>query len=434
MSAPPVVGEGSPASPPAPLSQADLERLLEVTRHLAAPFDLSAMLAEVAAAARQVLHAERCSVWLLDSAASELVLEVASDLPDVRLPLGHGLVGACAQSRAVLNVPDCYADPRFDRSVDVRSGYRTRCSLTVPLIDHRDALVGVMQLLNREGGVFEAAHETLARALAAQCAVALSRAHLTAQALRVESLRRELELARLVQTSALPRCLPEVPGYDMHAAFLPEAETGGDAYDLAWLGGRLRLLLADAAGHGIAPALAVMQLQSMLRAAWRLGSPLEAAFAQVNDQLADTLPDGHFITAFLGEVDPVANRLRFISGGQAPILLHRAAEGRCEVFGAGSFPLGAMPLARTPVAVDTPLAPGDVLLLLSDGIYEQEDAGGQPYGRARVQAMAAAAARDGADAATLCQRVLTDLRHFAGGAPQQDDITALVLRRRPEPR
>jgi phosphoserine phosphatase RsbU/P len=361
------------------------------------------------------------------------VLEVASDLPQVRLPRDHGLVGACARSRAILNVPDCYADPRFDRSVDERSGYRTRCSLTLPLVDHRDSLVGVMQLLNREGGVFERGHEALARALAAQCAVALSRAHLTAQALREERLRRELELARLVQTSALPRSLPAVPGYEMHAAFLPEAETGGDAYDLAWLGGRLHLLLADAAGHGIAPALAVMQLQSMLRAAWRLGSPLEAAFAQVNDQLADTLPDGHFITAFVGELDPAAHRLRFISGGQAPILLHRAAEARCEVFSAGSFPLGAMPLARSPVAMHTAFAPGDTLLLLSDGIYEQEDRIGQPYGRQRVQAVVAAATREGASAGALFQRLMADLHRFADGAPQQDDITAVVLRRLPTP-
>ena len=107
------------------------------------------MLAEVTAAACEVLQAERGSVWLLDAATAELVLEISSDVGQVRLPLGRGLVGACAQDRLVINVPECYADPRFDPSVDRSSGYRTRCSLTLPLTDSRDQLVGVMQVLNK---------------------------------------------------------------------------------------------------------------------------------------------------------------------------------------------------------------------------------------------------------------------------------------------
>ena len=100
------------------LSRQDIETMLAVTRALAAPFDLPTMLQAVTNAACRVLQAERCSVWLLDAAASELVLEVASDLQRVRLPLGVGLVGACALERRLINVPDCYADARFDADVD----------------------------------------------------------------------------------------------------------------------------------------------------------------------------------------------------------------------------------------------------------------------------------------------------------------------------
>lgn len=114
------------------LSANDLRVILEVTRGLAAPFDLMAMLAEVTRAARQVLGGDRSSVWLYDAAAEELVLEVATDIQHVRIPLGAGLVGLCARDRRIVNVPDCYADPRFDPRVDKRSGYRTRCSLTLP--------------------------------------------------------------------------------------------------------------------------------------------------------------------------------------------------------------------------------------------------------------------------------------------------------------
>ena len=117
------------------LSSERLEQILEVTRALAAPFDLMSMLAAMTAAARQVLQAERCSVWLHDAATDELVLEVATDIRHVRIAVGTGLVSACARDRALINVPDCYADSRFDSAVDKRSGFHTRRSLTLPLVD-----------------------------------------------------------------------------------------------------------------------------------------------------------------------------------------------------------------------------------------------------------------------------------------------------------
>ena len=92
------------------LSARDLEPILAVATKLAAPFDLSTMLAEVVEAAKRVLDAERSSVWLYERETDELVLRVASDIPPVRIPAGTGLVGACARNRAIINVPDCYAD------------------------------------------------------------------------------------------------------------------------------------------------------------------------------------------------------------------------------------------------------------------------------------------------------------------------------------
>jgi GAF domain-containing protein len=106
----------------------DLEAILAVTSKLAAPFDLMTMLSEVVSAAKQVLHADRGSVWLYDPAADELVLEIATGIAPVRVPANAGIVGACARERAIINVPDCYADARFNSEVDRTSGYRTRCS------------------------------------------------------------------------------------------------------------------------------------------------------------------------------------------------------------------------------------------------------------------------------------------------------------------
>ena len=409
------------------LSRQDMEAILDVTRALAAPFDLLTMLATVTAAARQVLHAERSSVWLHDAATDELVLEVADDIRHVRVPIGTGLVGACARGRSAINVPDCYADPRFDPAVDRRSGFHTRCSLTLPLVDHEGGLVGVMQVLNKHGGVFDASDEALAHALAAQCAVALARVRMIEALIEGEKLRQELELARVVQMSTLPAVMPAVVGYDVCGTFLPAAATGGDTYDLAALEQGLLIVLGDATGHGIAPALSVTQMQAMLRMAFRLGADLETAFGQVNDQLACTLPDDRFITAFVGLLDVALHKVRYLSGGQGPILHFQAASGTCMRHRPTGFPMGAMamPARRSAAAIE--LAPGDLLVLLTDGVFEYFAPDAEAFGESRVEAVLRAYHHE--STAALSARILEAVRAFARGAPQQDDVTMVLIKR-----
>jgi phosphoserine phosphatase len=411
------------------LSSHDLRRILGVTAALAAPFDLRTMLEEVVAAAKQVLAAERGSVWLHDPASDELVLEVATGIAPIRVPSGAGLVGRCARSRAIINVPDCYADPRFDPGVDRASGYRTRCMLTLPLVDHKDALVGVMQVLNKKDGVFDADDEAVAIALAAQCAVALQRVRMTEAVIEGERMRQALEMARDVQMSTLPAGMPVVPGYDVSGAFRPAELTGGDTFDVAPIEQGLLVVLADATGHGIAPALSVTQMQAMLRIAFRLGADLDAAFTQVNNRLAETLAADRFITAFVGVLDPRTHRLRFHSGGQGPVVHYRAATGTFDRHKPTSFPLGAMPLARLKPAVTLELAPGDILVLLSDGFYEYRDPSGEQFGERRVEDLVREHA--GSRMPDLLERLTRAVDTFASGAPQEDDMTAVLIRREP---
>jgi phosphoserine phosphatase len=409
------------------LSAQDLEAILAVTSKLAAPFDLRTMLTEVMVAAKQVLGAEGGSVWLYDAATDELVLEVATGIEPIRVPAGTGLVGACARNRQLINVPDCYADSRFNPEVDKRSGFRTRCMLTLPLVDHKDVLVGVMQVLNKTGGVFDRDDEELAVALAAQCAVALQRVKMTEALIEGEKLRQELEMARVVQQSTLPATMPRVDGYDVHGTFQPAGLTGGDTFDLAMIDQGLLVVLADATGHGIAPALSVTQMQAMLRIAFRLGASLETAFTQVNNQLASTLPPDRFITAFIGLMDAAQHRLRFHSGGQGPILHFRAATGECVRYKPTSFPLAAMPVTTLRPAVTIDLAPGDLVLLLSDGIYEYRSIDGEEYGEERVCVLAREHHRS--SMRELSDRLLAQVRAFARGAPQEDDMTIVMLKR-----
>ena len=414
-------------APPRAMSARDLEPLLAVAAKLAAPFDLRTMLVEVVSAAKQVLKADRGTVWLYDPATDELMLEIATDIAPLRLPGGAGLVGSCARSRQIINVPDCYADPRFDPAMDRRSGYRTRCMLTLPLVDHHNVLVGVMQVLNKADGVFEAEDEALATVLAAQCAIALQRVRMTEALLEGEKMRQQLEMAREVQMRTLPAAMPAVPGYDVFGTFQPADLTGGDTFDVEVLDQGLLLVLADATGHGIAPALSVVQMQAMLRMAFRMGADLETAFTHVNNQLGDVLPSDRFITAFIGLLDVASHKLRFHSGGQGPILHYRSANGEFERHFPTSFPLAAMPLKGLDSPVVLPMKPGDILVLVSDGIYECRNAADEEFGEARVTALVRAHAQE--SMADLSATLLAAARAFSAGAPQEDDMTILLVKR-----
>jgi len=407
-----------------------LEQLLEVTRKLATPLALPDMLEQVIEAARAVLDADRGTVFLYDRDSDELVLLVGTGLVATRFPATQGLAGDCAQSRQVVNVPDAYADSRFNREIDRKTGYRTRCVLTVPLVGLEDDLVGVLQLLNKHGGVFTAEDESVATVLAAQCAVAIQRVRMVEQLLVKEKMDRELELAREIQTSLLPHDVKAPAGYDVIGLSRPAERTGGDTFDLIPRGERaLVLLLGDATGHGVGPALTVTQVRAMLRFAVRTEVGLDDGFRHINDQLAQDLAANRFITAFFGVLDGEAHEVRYHSAGQGPLLHFHAANGACDWLEPTTFPMGLMKHDPPHRSSRLALAPGDVLALITDGVYETENAEGEMFGHERVGKLV----RDGVDGpmADLGRELLQRTDVFRGGAAQDDDVTIVLVRRLP---
>jgi len=374
-----------------------------------------------------VLDADRGSVFLYDRDAHELHTVVSTGVKAIRVSADAGIVGECVKTLAVVNVPNAYADPRFSRAVDRRTGYRTRCVLAVPLIGHDDQLVGVLQLLNKNDGVFDAGDAALAEVLAAQCAVALQRVRATEQLIETERLTRELALARDIQMGFLPDSLPVLDDYDFAALAQPAEETGGDTFDLAALpDGSVAVLLGDATGHGLAPALSVTQVRSMLRVALGLDAGLDEVAAQINRQLCADLPANRFVTAFLGILDPVAHRVHYHAAGQAPLMIYRAAEDRFEWLQASAMPLGFFDqVPAAPPALE--LEPGDILGLITDGLYERESPDGEQFGTERTEALVREWA--GAPLSDVLDALMSDCLRHGDGAPQDDDITLVLVRR-----
>jgi phosphoserine phosphatase len=409
------------------LTQDALARILDVTQTLAQPVDLMNMLTEVVEAGESVLAADKAALWLYDPATRDLVMKVPQLELAPRIEIGVGLVGESLASREIINIPDAYEDPRFKGALDQSTGYKTESVLNVPLLGWEKQPVGVLQLMNKFTGVFDQNDERVAATLAAQCAVAVQRAQLMEALLLNERLDEEVSLAREIQMSTLPIDMPRVRGYDLHGQFIPTGHAGGDLFDLVVLDRKLFILLGDATGHGFGPALSATQMQAMLRVAFRCGANLDKAFLHVNNQLEEDLPDDRFITAFMGFLDPQTHRIDFHSGGQGPLLHFKADGERCEWHRPTTFPVGIMELDDVGPAQSLQMDPGDVLVLLSDGIYEFENKQGAQFGEDRVARLLKYHHR--LPAAELAKQILNATFEHGKDVEQEDDITLVLVRR-----
>jgi phosphoserine phosphatase len=252
----------------------------------------------------------------------------------------------------------------------------------------------------------------------------------------------DLQVARRIQLDTLPEQIPRVPGFGIAAWSEPADETGGDTYDIIGYrsgsgesGPRLStteaeravLLLADASGHGIGPALSVTQVRAMLRMAIRTGEDLPAIFRHLNAQLCADLTDGRFVTVWLGLLDAEAQTLTGVSCGQGPLLYCRAAAGTCEMLETDTVPLGCLdPLEVVPRA-PLRMAPGDIFVALSDGVVDAANAAGQRFGVEGV--IDVITRRRESSAEELATALREALAAFTGGAPADDDRTAVIVKR-----
>ena len=431
-----------PTSPsqPGTIDPASWARLCIVLEKLAASSNLNEVLGLIIDSIRDTLRADRASVFQYDKEAQELFISTAHGVSQIRFPITKGIAGEAARTRQIINVPDAYADSRFNPEIDRKTGYRTRNMLTIPLASFDGGLEGVAQVLNKDaahGDAFDATDEMFARALSSQAAVAIRRAKLIEAEERKKKIEADLAVARKIQQSAFPKSIPEVPGYQIAAQSDPAEETGGDAYDLIDLatinkpdgtpvGAGMVFILGDATGHGIGPALSAAQFRAMVRMGVRLGSDVVRITELVNTQLSDDLPPGRFVTALVGHLDPARHVVDYCSAGQAPLLMVRA-NGEYEQRDSNAMPLGVDSDLRPEGVEPFHLNPGDVFLLISDGYFEAMNPQGRQFGHEGVVDAIRSQLTGTPD--DMLAALNAAAKEFAAGRPFDDDQTAIIIKR-----
>jgi phosphoserine phosphatase RsbU/P len=244
-------------------------------------------------------------------------------------------------------------------------------------------------------------------------------------------MKRDLQIAREIQTWLLPGAPPLIPGLVIAYATRPANTVAGDYYDVFPRPGRTNeenrvvFAVADVAGKSIPAAMLMATFQASLKTLSTAQVALPELASNMNRYACSNSQGGlRFTTAFLAEYDPVHRTVDYINAGHNNPILRRAS-GQIERLDVGGLPFGIMPDAQYQSATVT-LAPGDWLIIFTDGLVEAENVRQDEYGEARL--FAAIDAGKSVEPSELLKRLMADVDLFVGNTPQHDDVTCLLLK------
>jgi sigma-B regulation protein RsbU (phosphoserine phosphatase) len=251
-----------------------------------------------------------------------------------------------------------------------------------------------------------------------------------ARAMEQERMKQELEIARRVQRSFLPRRKPQIEKIDIAAVCVPANEVGGDYYDFIPMGPhRIGLVIGDVSGKGVSAAFYMALMKGFLRAeAANLDSP-KSILSKVNARFYENSDPNVFISMVYGVLDSRQRTLTYARAGHNPVILHRTAEGTSQSFSPPGLALGLdngqifdRVIAEETIRLDA----GDVLVFYTDGFTEASNWRKEEFGEERLLALIEKNKEK--DAAGIISSIEEEIRSFIGETAQWDDMTMVVAK------
>lgn len=398
--------------------------LNEIARELSSILNLDELLGRIAELLRKLIDYQMFSILLLDSSGEKLQHRFSLRFRENihlkhEIPLGCGIVGAAAQTKQAVLVPDVTKDPRY-----VEANPETRSELAVPLI-YKDKTIGVLDLEHTRRGFFTDDHKRTIVTLAAQVAIAIENARLYEEIARQERrLERDMSLARELQVRLLPQARPKLKNLDVAAKFVPARAIGGDLYDFVpYSLSRLGIVIGDVSGKGAPAAIYAALVSGILRS----HAPIEPRPAEmltaVNSSLAERRIEAQFVSLIYALWDDEQRTLSMANSGlPRPIYLH---DGKSEIIEATGLPLGLFDEAEYD-EFSFRMKPGDMFVFFSDGILDASDKAGRLFGRGRVERIVAECAGSSADC--VVDSLFKAVAEFSAGVDAFDDQTVVAIR------
>lgn len=408
--------------------------LLEVAQTMASARAVEEMLGQVVRLTPLLAGVDRCAALLRDRQRDEFVVvqvyvgqrSPAIEPQGARLRPGDlPLLDLAVNTRRVQRVDDATQSDLVPPSWRESVGSKTL--VAAPLLAQGD-VQGMLLVDSIESSYgMSQRREDILTGIAQQTSLYLENFQLLAQEQARIRLAQELQVAQRIQASLLPDALPDVPGYEIAHAWEPAREVGGDFYAFIPLQqGGLGLLMADVADKGVPAALFMATTSTLLRVSAQSHAEPDQALLHANAWVNANNREDMFVTAWYGVLDPASHRILFANAGHS-LALHVAAEdGAIRMLRPAGMPLGVvehLTLQRDSVT----LAPGDLLVLYTDGVIDALNPAEEDFGQDRLEALLSDRRHESA------QQVVDALRSavlaHTGQAPLYDDVTLVALRR-----
>ena len=408
-----------------------LKGVLEISRALAGSVDVEAMLPKVLDTLFGIFNqADRGCILLKESESGELVpraMKHRRESEDATVTLSRTIVSKVIENKAGLLSADASSDTQFSASESI-SNLSIRSMMCVPMLGIDGEVAGVINL-DTQNPVKQFNNDDLEllQAVAGQAALSYESARLASAFMAKQKQDSELDIARGVQVALLPEELPKVDGYSFYASYDAAQAVGGDYYDAMVLSdGKICLAFGDVAGKGVPGALIMSRISSCVQNTMSFMPSIEEAVAAINNHMCANAVEGRFVTFVLVIIDPVAHHLTLVNAGHmSPMILK--TDGLIEEFDEESvgLPIGVMEDYPFEV-VERPIGAGEIIVIFTDGVDEAMNPAGDLYTLERMRTFLQAGSRQ---ADELGRSLLADVRTFADGRDQNDDITIMTFGR-----
>jgi len=427
-----------PTDPPSPHS-ADSERQLATLVELAHLFnsslDLKVVLNRVMECTKSVMGAEASSLLLLERESGQLQWATATGevgelvMQTVSHPRGSGIAGWVFDHGEAVRIDDAYEDPRFNPSMDRKTGFRTRSVLCAPLVV-RNEVIGVAQTINRKGkdrpGVFTPEDLEFFCRICMSAATAVQNALMHREILRQERQRRDLELAKRIQQSFLPEPPQDLSGFRVSMRNQSALKVGGDFYEFFRVAPEVHFFcIGDVSGKGVPAALLMARLISDLRyVAPEFKDPAHV-LSHLNNRLCDQTVTSMFVTLLAGTLD-TSNRLLTLACAGHPYPIHIRPGKEAVVFEVSAQPpLGLvkdLPFDHSCLCLE----PGESLFLYTDGLIEATNPKRKML---EIEGLASWLSGRHERGVELLDHTFEMVLEHMRGDTTQDDLTALLIDR-----
>ncbi len=404
-----------------------LRRILEATKLLNSTIDLAELTGIILKIVREEMHIDRATVYVVDRERRQIRSIVAQgvDGHEILLALGSGIAGSVAMTGETIDLPDAYADSRFNPTIDATLQYQTKDIFCMPIGNREGQTVGIIELLNREAPFRQDDLEFL-QSVSVHIGLALENAWLHRQLLEKRKMEQELILARDIQQNLCPGLPASCRGVQIAASNTMCEAVGGDYLDYyQFKDGRFIVMLGDVSGKGIGAALVMTSLHATCRALLRHVDSLERIALILNESLIETTRAQTFVTLIAVLVDSTAGKLQCVRAGHLPpLLLDSNGQSQWLEHG-GGLPIGLFSELKLTLEIyDVPK--GSALVLYTDGVTEAEGPAGEHFGTARLNAVVKAHHSETAE--SIHGAIRDSLKVFMGDCRPTDDSTLVVLR------